>query len=1139
MACWQLKLSGEWQAYGSEESALLERAFQAGKRCVTYTSRGQDYECNLLQWTQRNLKTGREREVRRVDGEAPGAQANSKFSPPERAAASASGSDAFSSHWYWGHADSQVEVPEKESLFTAGATLLLKASSHPKYYRDFARYMMCPSFLDAKARSHETPGCPFLGGTAYLRHADVQRLLREAPDAHAKGKISRANELGYLLLTGDAFPGVQRTCENGQSMSVGRATLGLGSSPEEHRAQRRWIEHLLHPSRVPDRQAWSQEVTAFLKGRRSVKVKGDIATWWQQMLWKHILQVEMSWEEADSLTDFQTAWLQSALVPFPNSVAEHLPEWVPAGKVWPMEKIIQEQARYREKIALALPKDVPLGERQHVAQGVLEMFVFAGGLSVPQTIHAAVAVLFTPDLLPSPVVVDETNVEAFVYEVTRLFPAVQGFCFWRDGERQILSLSAALRDPAAWGKDSHRFTLKDLELYRKKHVGFANPAASLPGTYDSKACPGYQLTLDVVQAFVLTVSTWQPTRACPLAYWSPSKPPQPARVPTWWQSFNLELSDWLDGDQTGEDLLKMISPVDLGRMLRKIESPTSFFDKLGKNLGKKADLSHQTKLSKMDAGTRMFYEISKAEFRELSKHVAAARLDDTPAKAHERYFGLDFASATGRIQLPVSDGLDKKLREVAIDLTHFLYKVSLDDTVEPSLLVRSIEERQAGIVLCQQIFARKGSKGPLQSLARAESYLPQAPNPFSDITSDVSQVGIARCGMGQLFLRMNRDDRLTPHGDIVCDVSALSHFDVRPAFERLGATAVFRRESAGWRLSAIDWKHGGAVVLPGSKDWEHAKWVWRCSLITYMTAVHHLMWTHWIMANSFASSVRETLNPNHPIRRLLQVLSYNTFKVNHRSAMVLFPEQGELHRMSPFKYEELMRIFKFAAESYHFQTWPQVYEEMDLPADEKAKLPIFEDGLEIWASMHKFCSGYVGVYYATDDDVRNDAELQKYWTFNCVPHYAQGLPKLSRASLVDQLTRAMFDVTALHEFVGGVVEYTTDPAGAVMQVRKGLDMSDLQQFVIINSLVASTGAPMPMLIASGEEGDEEWLPQLDLTAATAKGAEHFAAVSRLQQCFIEELKTVSGNVQKRNMSGSREHPFRRMDPILFERSVSV
>ncbi|CAK0802440.1 unnamed protein product [Prorocentrum cordatum] len=278
-----------------------------------------------------------------------------------------------------------------------------------------------------------------------------------------------------------------------------------------------------------------------------------------------------------------------------------------------------------------------------------------------------------------------------------------------------------------------------------------------------------------------------------------------------------------------------------------------------------------------------------------------------------------------------------------------------------------------------------------------------------------------------------------------------------------------------------------------------------------------------------------TLDANHPVRRLLQVHTYKTESINHHSALSLYPEGGMLHRMSPFPYEELQRVFAMAAASYRFRTWPEEREAFDLPDGLKDRLPIFQDGLDLWRALYRWVSGYLGVFFPTDADVQGDPGLQEYWKFSRTPLYAAALGRpLSKASLTDQITRAVFDATAMHEFVGGVVGYTTDPAGAVLQVRPGLDMAGLQQFVQVNSLVAGTGMPMPMLMPSGQPGDEDWLPQLRLGQASD------VHVERLHAELMRDLGAVSTAIGQRNSpAGARMHPFEKMDPGTHERSLSL
>mmetsp|Transcript_115061 Transcript_115061/g.372159 ORF Transcript_115061/g.372159 Transcript_115061/m.372159 type:complete len:654 (-) Transcript_115061:255-2216(-) len=653
--------------------------------------------------------------------------------------------------------------------------------------------------------------------------------------------------------------------------------------------------------------------------------------------------------------------------------------------------------------------------------------------------------------------------------------------------------------------------------------------------------------MDVVQAFVLAVSAWHPTSdPHSLVYWSPMKLPKPAGVhKKWFGDFSLEVQDWLDGDQTGENLLRQMEPVELGRLLHRIgmaDANDSFLGSLMGKMGPKNDREAGVKLATCNSTTRVFYELSRKRFKELSSRAGSTEPDESLPGPFARYFELNFEGASPTIRLPVGATLKKKIRDAVANLMGDILSGRLNDDLDESMLVRTLGQRQAAIMLCQQAFVRTGGAiPPPHSNARPDSYLPKPKCSFWDITLDESQAAIARCGMGQLYLRSNDQEHLQAYGDILCDASALADFEVRPGFERMGAIAVFRRQASGaWIITAVDWKHAGEVVKPGDDNWEHAKWVWRCSLVTYMTSVNHLVRTHWIVANALSTSAREFLGPFHPIRRLLQVFTYNTPSINHNSALSLFPESGMLHRMTSFPYSELQRVFVHAAETFEFKTWPQEYEAVKLPQDVKSRLPIFQDGLEVYAGFQEFMTGYVSTYYPNDESVRLDAALQEYWKFPCVPQYAAALPALSRQALIDQLTRGAFDVTAYHELVGYVVAYTTDPAGAALQVRPSLDMADLQEFLAVNSLVAGTGTPMPMLVPSGEPGDEDWLYQLDLTAKGGQDPRKFQEVSRCYRIFMDRFKQISKTIEKRNAPGAgREIPCAVMDPMSFERSVSL
>jgi len=63
-AQFQVKLSGEWKNYATDEDKILKRAYLAGFPQAKYSLRGNAYEVNFGKMTQKNAKTGKSREIR-------------------------------------------------------------------------------------------------------------------------------------------------------------------------------------------------------------------------------------------------------------------------------------------------------------------------------------------------------------------------------------------------------------------------------------------------------------------------------------------------------------------------------------------------------------------------------------------------------------------------------------------------------------------------------------------------------------------------------------------------------------------------------------------------------------------------------------------------------------------------------------------------------------------------------------------------------------------------------------------------------------------------------------------------------------------------------------------------------------------
>mmetsp|Transcript_73375 Transcript_73375/g.215179 ORF Transcript_73375/g.215179 Transcript_73375/m.215179 type:complete len:420 (+) Transcript_73375:62-1321(+) len=60
----QIRIGGQWKDYGHDEDRILKMLFKQGRKAATITLRGQEYEYDFVALKQRNLFTGRVREIR-------------------------------------------------------------------------------------------------------------------------------------------------------------------------------------------------------------------------------------------------------------------------------------------------------------------------------------------------------------------------------------------------------------------------------------------------------------------------------------------------------------------------------------------------------------------------------------------------------------------------------------------------------------------------------------------------------------------------------------------------------------------------------------------------------------------------------------------------------------------------------------------------------------------------------------------------------------------------------------------------------------------------------------------------------------------------------------------------------------------
>lgn len=387
---------------------------------------------------------------------------------------------------------------------------------------------------------------------------------------------------------------------------------------------------------------------------------------------------------------------------------------------------------------------------------------------------------------------------------------------------------------------------------------------------------------------------------------------------------------------------------------------------------------------------------------------------------------------------------------------------------------------------------------------------------WNDRVSDDALERLAFLGIGQAHLAKLPESKW-PDAYYGIELDFMQTLDVRPRLAKYGASAYFSKEGKVVRLV-----RGGQEYLPGCPQWEYVKMCFRGSLITCVTAVDHLLGIHAIVSNFLTTTSREQLSPNHPLRRLIKPFTFRSAYINYSAGMNLFSPGGFLHRAFALSEEGMAQTWKFGWATLSYEPFPDMVRRMQI---DTMKIPLEEDGVELWAIFHEFVSNYVYLYYPEEQALCADAEVRAFMdeTRRLMPPRAQ-MGNLNRATLVEFLTYSFFMVSAGHNFLGTVAEYVADPDFCptvwLEEQPECEQPSGLPVYAVRAGLImTATGFPQPRLL------DDFSGVMLDDKAK---------AVCRE---FREALTKQAAVVDKRNLS--RRQPFQALNPRFIELAVSI
>ncbi|KVH93590.1 Lipase/lipooxygenase, PLAT/LH2 [Cynara cardunculus var. scolymus] len=149
------------------------------------------------------------------------------------------------------------------------------------------------------------------------------------------------------------------------------------------------------------------------------------------------------------------------------------------------------------------------------------------------------------------------------------------------------------------------------------------------------------------------------------------------------------------------------------------------------------------------------------------------------------------------------------------------------------------------------------------------------------------------------------------------------------------------------------------LSLPKSEKDNHG-----CISDVFTPSAEGVCGTIWQLAKAYVA-----LSVMHPINKLLQPHFRDTMNINALARQILINAGGilEMTRNTPWNCPPLF----IRTGSSPSRRYPLIY---------SRDYPFAVDGLEIWSAIQMWCTEYCSIYYLSDDMVKADAELQKWWT---------------------------------------------------------------------------------------------------------------------------------------------------------------
>ncbi|MEO1373960.1 MAG: lipoxygenase family protein [Cyanobacteria bacterium J06635_10] len=246
-----------------------------------------------------------------------------------------------------------------------------------------------------------------------------------------------------------------------------------------------------------------------------------------------------------------------------------------------------------------------------------------------------------------------------------------------------------------------------------------------------------------------------------------------------------------------------------------------------------------------------------------------------------------------------------------------------------------------------------------------------------------------------------------------------------------------QRSRGDWQLIPIAIQLG---QVPGESllctpldgvDWHLAKLIAQTADFYVNQLYRHLGQTHLVMEPIALATARE-LAVRHPVNVLLKPHFEFTMAINSLADQVLINPGGAVDIILPDTLESSLQLACIGVSEYFNN-----FSKFALPTDLRQggvdnlsllqDFPYRDDGLLVWNTLFGYVSRYIGIYYKSNRDVRQDFELQNWLQTLRKPVNEGGFgvsslpPRLTnRDQLIDILTQIIFTAGPQHSAIAWI-----------------------------------------------------------------------------------------------------------------------